>query len=412
MIIEFKIILYIILFIIAVIFNLLENSFKNFSRISLAGFLDDIDIKRKNKFDFVKNYELVKDSLASFAFFLQLTTFTFTFLLFIDISANPSSIFIIAQIVIIALIYIFIFNLVLYSISFFKKELLLKKLIFLFPLPWILYYPVNKIFLFLLKKFPVNNENEQDELTEKELEVFIEESTKEGVIETEDKEMIESILEFGDTIVKEIMTPRVDMIYVSKKISLKEMIGIFDNKKKSRYPVIDERVDNIVGIVLAKDIFSNLNKKNFKISEVIRPAFFIPETMRILKLLNEMQKTKQKFAIVVDEFGGVSGIITMEDIVEEIVGEISDEYDEDIQQIVKEKDYFIVNGNTEIDELNSTLNIEINDDEDFQTVAGLINFESGKIPKISDKIKIENYIFEILEVDKNRITKVKIHEKR
>jgi CBS domain containing-hemolysin-like protein len=134
--------------------------------------------------------------------------------------------------------------------------------------------------------------------------------------------------------------------------------------------------------------------------------------MRILKLLNEMQKTKQKFAIVVDEFGGVSGLITMEDIVEEIVGEISDEYDEDVQQIIKEKDYFIVNGNTEIDELNETLKIKIDIDEDFQTLAGLINFESGKIPKISDKINIDKYVFEILEVEKNRITKVKIYEKK
>jgi CBS domain containing-hemolysin-like protein len=280
--------------------------------------------------------------------------------------------------------------------------------LFLSPIPWIIYFPVNKLFSLLIKKYP--NDNDSDELTEKELKVFIEESTKEGVIESEDKEMIESILEFGDTIVKEIMTPRVDMIYISKDITLDEMIQVLDEKKKSRYPVIDKRIDNITGIILAKDVFSNLNNTNFAISDVIRPAFFIPETMRILKLLNEMQRTKQKFAIVVDEFGGVSGLITMEDIVEEIVGEISDEYDEDIQQIIKEKDYFIVNGNTEIDELNSTLKISIDDDEDFQTVAGLINFETGKIPKVNDKIKIKKYIFKILEVEKNRITKVKIYE--
>ncbi len=406
---ELEIILYIILFLITIIFYFLENSFKNFSRISLVGFLDD-NMADKSTFDFVKNYELVKNSLASFSFFLQICTFLFTFYLFIGLTNNLSIYIMFLYTLIIILIFIFIFNLILYSISYFKKELLLKRLLFLFPIPWVLNYPVNKIFTMLLKKFP--EDIEQDELTDKELKIFIEEGTKEGVIETEDKAMIESILEFGDTIVKEIMTPRVDMIYVSKDISLKEMIIIFDENKKSRYPVIDERIDNITGMVLAKDIFSNLNKKNFKINDVIRPAFFIPETMRILKLLNEMQKTKQKFAIVIDEFGGVSGIITMEDIVEEIVGEISDEYDEDIQQIIKEKDYYIVNGNTEIDELNSTLNIKIDDDEDFQTLAGLINFVSGKIPKVSDQIIIENHIFKILEVNKNRITKVKIYEKQ
>ncbi len=408
---KLEIILYIVLFMITIIFYLLENSFKNFSRISLAGFLDDIIVKKNDSFDFVKNYELAKNALGSFSFFLQLTSFIFTFLLLKDFTNSTNPPIIVLYISVLAVIYIFIFNLILYSISYFKREILLEKLLFLFPIPWILYFPVNIVFSFLLNKFPDNNNNEADELTEKELKVFIEEGTKEGVIETEDKEMIESILEFGDTIVKEIMTPRVDMVYISKDITLKEMINIFDDNKKSRYPVIDGSPDNITGMVLAKDIFSNLNKKNFKISDVIRPAFFIPETMRILKLLDEMQKTKQKFAIVVDEFGGVSGVITMEDIVEEIVGEISDEYDEDIQRIVKEKDYFIANGNTEIDELNSTLNIEINDDEDFQTIAGLINFESGTIPKVSDKIEIENYIFEILELNKNRITKVKIYGK-
>jgi len=409
--IELKIILYFISLTATVVFYLLDNSFKNFSKISLTGFLDDIDPDKKITFDFIKNHELVKNSFGSFSLFLQLTTFVYTIIL-ISESFNKSYLTILLITFLSVLVYIFVFNLFLYSFSYFKKEKILKNLLFLFPIPWYLHFPVNKIFSVLLKKFPENIENESDELTEKELKVFIEEGTKEGVIETEDKEMIESILEFGDTVVKEIMTPRVDMIYISKDITLKEMIDVFDKNKKSRYPVIDGRIDNITGIVLAKDIFSNLNKKDFKVSDVIRQAFFIPETMRILKLLNEMQKTKQKFAIVVDEFGGVSGLITMEDIVEEIVGEISDEYDEDVQQIIREKDYFIVNGNTEIDELNSTININIDVDEDFQTVAGLINFETGKIPKVSDKINIDGYVFEILEVEKNRITKVKIYEKK
>ena len=408
--IEIKIIPYILLFVIAVIFYLFENSFKNFSRISLAGFLDDLDINRKKQFDFVENYELAKNALAAFSFLLQLITYLYTIYLLTLIFNTASSTVQLMVILASTFMYILLFNLLFYSLSYFKKESLLKNLLFLFPLPWILYYPVNRLFSYFLHRYPDNNNGEPDDLTEKELEVFIEEGTKEGVIETEDKEMIESIIEFGDTIVKEIMTPRVDMIYISKDITLKEMITLFDEKKKSRYPVIDDRVDNITGIVLAKDIFSRLDKKDFNIADVIRPAFFIPETMRILKLLNEMQKTKTKFAIVVDEFGGVSGVITMEDIVEEIVGEISDEYDEDIQQIIKEKDYFIVNGNTEIDELNATLDLNIDDDEDYQTVAGLINFESGKIPKVSDEIQIDQYMFQILEVEKNRITKVKIYE--
>ena len=133
--------------------------------------------------------------------------------------------------------------------------------------------------------------------------------------------------------------------------------------------------------------------------------------MRIFELLKELQKSKQKFAIVSDEFGGVSGVVTMEDIIEEIVGEIHDEYDEDTEQIVKEKDYFIVKGDTDISELSDTLEIKLEEDEDYQTVAGLMSYKLGKIPDKADTINIEGYTFEVIDVEKNRVKKVKITKK-
>ena len=134
--------------------------------------------------------------------------------------------------------------------------------------------------------------------------------------------------------------------------------------------------------------------------------------MRISELLKELQKSKQKFAVVVDEFGGISGVVTMEDIIEEIVGEIKDEYDEDIEQVIKEKDYFIVKGDTDIDTLQDKLNIEIDEDEDYQTVAGLISYKLGKIPLKFDKVIIKNFTFEVINIEKNRIKKVKINNEK
>lgn len=389
-------------------FDMLEVSFKSFSRISLAGFFNAIENKKIKKFDFVKNYEMVTYALHGFCFLLKLILFIYSYILLEDVI--PARIHRIALLIV---SFLFIFNFLLYTFSFLKREAILRKLIFLIPAARLFSYPANAIFSLFAGKNPETKENDQDDLSEKELEVFFEEGAKEGVLASEDKEMIESVLEFGDTLVKEIMTPRVDMVYVDKKVGLDELVKVINEKKKSRYPVISGRVDNIEGLILSKDVFDywKNNKNDFSIEKILRKPFFVPETMRILELLKELQKSKQKFAVVADEFGGISGVVTMEDIIEEIVGEIHDEYDEDTEQIVKEKDHFIVKGDTDAYELGDTLNIKIDEDEDYQTVAGLISFVLGKIPAKGDSVTIENHTFEVIDMEKNRIKKVRIFKK-
>lgn len=388
---------------VTILYYLFEVSFKSFSRVSMAGLMEDIRSRWIHKFDFVEKYDLVLNSLGAFSFFMQLTLFIYSFLLLERFLYNP-----LHRITLLIFAFLFTFNFLLYTIAYFFREIIIKKLIFLYILPWFFFSPANIIFSFFLKRSPDEKNDSPDELSEKELEVFIEEGTKEGLIESEDKEMITSILEFGDTLVKEIMTPRVDMIYIPIDIDLNELVQMINDKKKSRYPVISGRVDNIEGIILSKDVFNYLDKPNFDIKSIIRKAFFIPETMRILELLKTLQKSKLKFAIVVDEFGGVSGLVTMEDIIEEIVGEIQDEYDEDVEQIRKEKDYFIVNGDTDIFELGETLKIKIDEVEDYQTVGGFISYKLGRIPNQLDKITLHNYQLQVIEMEKNRIIKVKI----
>lgn len=399
---------FLLLLIITIIFYILEISFKSFSRISLAGFLDDLNNDKIKSFDFVDKYEMVLNALRGFSFLLQLGLLISAFILLEKFMAGT-----VERVVLLILSFLFLFNFLLFTISFSKKEGILKKLIFLIPVAWIFFYPVNLVFSFFIKNNQEEKNDETDDLSEKELEVFFEEGTKEGVLEKEDKEMIESVIGFGDTLVKEIITPRVDMIYVDIEVGLDELIKIINENKKSRYPVIAGRIDDIEGIILSKDVFDywEKNGKNFDIKKILRKNFFVPETMRIVELLKELQKSKQKFAVVLDEFGGVSGVVTMEDIIEEIVGEIHDEYDEDIEQIVEEKDYFIVKGDTDISGLSDTLKIKLEEDEDYQTVAGLMSYKLGKIPDKADTVTIEGYIFEVIDIEKNRVKKVKITKK-
>jgi putative hemolysin len=399
----------IILYMVTILFYLLESSFESFSRISLARFLKGLPPGRKPDFAFVEKFDLVIHSLETVVFFLQIILLICTFQLLENSIHSATS-----RILLIGLLYLVFFNLVFYIAAYLNREKLLRSLLFLFPVAWIIFYPLNFIFAFFLRESPADaRENQAEDPSDEQLEVFLEEGAKEGVIEKEDQEMIESVLEFGDTLVKEIMTPRVDMIHIHIDATLDAIIAVIKKEKKSRFPVVGERIDHVEGIILAKDVFNYWGRDDFNIKEILRPPFFIPETMRILELLKEMQKTKQKFAIVIDEFGGVSGLISMEDVIEEIVGEIKDEYDDDPESIVRDRDGFIVKGDTAIYELNELLQIEIDDNEDYLTVAGLISCKLGKIPGPHDHVTVEGYVLEVLEVEKNRIKRVRIrHENK
>jgi len=397
-----------LLFLFAVLFHLLESSFESFSRISLAKFLGAMEGRRLPRFDFVDKFDLVIHSLETVVFVLQIILMLCTFRVLQ--TAIPSAAL---RILLIGLFYLVFFNVIFYIIAYLNREAVLRALIFLFPVAWFLFYPLNLIFSTFLKESPADNgENENEELSDEQLEVFLEEGAKEGVIEKEDQEMIESVLEFGDTLVKEIMTPRVHMTHVHIDASLAEIVATIREKKKSRFPVIADKLDNVEGIILAKDVLDYWGRDDFNIKEILRPPFFIPETMRILELLKEMQRTNQKFAIVSDEFGGVSGVISMEDIIEEIVGDIKDEYDEDLEPIARDRDGWTVRGDTSIYELNEGLGIEIDENVDYQTVAGLISCKLGKIPSVQDKITVLGLVFEVREMEKNRIKTVRVHHER
>jgi CBS domain containing-hemolysin-like protein len=275
-------------------------------------------------------------------------------------------------------------------------------------------YLLSKPLLWLIKTKPVEKEpEEQREASEEEIQVLIDEAKEEGIIEKEEGVLLKSVVEFGDTIVREIMTPRVSMACIPVGTTIHKLRDLVIKEKHSRIPVYKERIDNIEGIVIAKDLleYSADKFKNFSLESLIRPVYFVPESMKVSELLKEFQKRKQKLAIVVDEHGGVSGLVTMEDLMEEIVGEIQDEYDKDEVQVIKEGpgDY-VVFGDVEVEKLEDLFGTELSEDDYVMTVGGFITHHLGRLPDQSEKIEIKGLFFEILEVEQKRIKRLRIRK--
>ena len=230
----------------------------------------------------------------------------------------------------------------------------------------------------------------------------------------EEKNMLEGIVRFGDETAKEVMTSRQDIVDLDFKSKFHEVIKCVVDNNYSRIPVYQDSIDNIRGILYIKDLLPHLSKPDtFRWQSLIRPPYFVPETKKIDDLLREFQENKVHIAIVVDEFGGTSGLITMEDILEEIVGEINDEYDEE------EKPYVRINANTYVFEgktlLSDFFKILDLDDETFEEVegdadslAGLLLESKGDFPELHERIDFQNYTFEVTELDEHRISKIKV----
>jgi len=247
-------------------------------------------------------------------------------------------------------------------------------------------------------------------ITEDELKTMVNVSHEEGVLEGEEKQMIYNVFEFGDTQVRDIMTPRTDMISLEVGSSYEKILETFKAEQFSRIPIYQDTTDNIIGILYIKDlIFKASDNVVFDIHDYIREPYFTFEFKKTTELFKELRVKRIPMAIVLDEYGGTAGIVTVEDLIEEIVGDIRDEYDDheiDIE-VVKEDEY-IVEGSTRIDELNEMIGVNI-ETEDFDTIGGFIVGEFGYIPEVNETIEYDGIKFVIEEVDRNRIEKLRIH---
>ena len=271
----------------------------------------------------------------------------------------------------------------------------------LLVLPTLLLQKAQTVFL---------SEDDSRALKEEELRNIVESETEEGTIEAEEREMIEGIFGFGETTVKEVMIPRIDMISSEITATPKELLELIQQSWHSRIPIYEGRIDNIKGVVYVKDILLNLaTNRAWSIPEIMRAPYFVPETKTIDVLMAEFKREKVHMAIVVGEYGGTSGLITMEDIIEEIVGEIQDEYDDEepLFEWREEGKILIADARIDIEDLNDVLHVEL-PQEGYETLGGFIFSALEHVPQTGENLEHGHLLIEILEVVGQRITRVKI----
>lgn len=278
----------------------------------------------------------------------------------------------------------------------------------------IIFSPFSLSLMWLLKKIVPKYANWNSQLGSStsmdEIDSYFSLGEEAGIIEQDEKEMISSVFELGDTLAREIMVPRPDIIALPINTSLEDLLSLVTSNGYSRFPVYDDDLDKVLGILYVKDILMQLDKIkiNYDLFKMLRPPFFIPETKKLDGLLKEFQKRKQHMALVVDEYGGVSGLVTIEDLLEEIVGDIVDEYDLDEQKpmIKVGEGAFCIDARFSISDLEEELNIKFNY-EDSETVGGFILEKLGRIPQKDEIFYEPQGSFRIIEIKGNRILKVR-----
>lgn len=254
-------------------------------------------------------------------------------------------------------------------------------------------------------------ENEEESVTEEEIKMLVDQGEEKGTIEEEEKELINNVFEFNDITVSEIMTHRTDIFAIDISTSPEELISELSKEeyRYSRIPVYDETIDEIKGILYVKDVLKNINKKTFKVKNVMKEAYFVSQNRLINEVFKELQKNKIQMAIIVDEYGGTEGIVTMEDILEELVGDIYDEYDEEEKEFEQlDKNTYILSGSMTIYDVNKLLDAKI-PEGDYDTISGFLQEKLGRIPEDEETpiIETQEVTYKIEEYEDKRILKIK-----
>jgi putative hemolysin len=238
---------------------------------------------------------------------------------------------------------------------------------------------------------------------------YIESAEQEGIIEGEERRLLQSIVDFGDTLVREVMTPRPDIVAIREEATIGGLRELFREQEYSRFPVFKESLDNIAGFVFIKDlVLLDASDAARPIKGLVRPAVVVPETKRVPELLKQFQRQQTQCAIVVDEYGGTAGLVTIEDLLEEIVGEIRDEYDVESEPVVEEGNgRFVFSGKVDIDEVVQRLNVQI-ERMGFETVGGYLMSHLGRVPAVGERFDVDGLSIEVLDAERRRVNKVRI----
>jgi len=291
------------------------------------------------------------------------------------------------------------------------------KLLMLFS---ILAWPILYVWKFTdgfvkrLTGIPETTPEERQEEKQEEFLTGLEQRRTEGVLDEEEQEMIENVLELSDTAADEIMTPRTDIVAVEVNSDLNTILETINTAGHTRVPVYEENIDKIIGLIYAKDLLTEIGKNpaDFKLRDKIRDAYFVPETKPLRTLLHEFQSRKLHIAVVLDEYGGTAGIVTLEDIIEELVGEITDEYEETPPEPIKKIDRNTIEADarTYVDDLNDQFDLNLPEDEDYDTIGGFVFSHLGYVPKTGESFDYENLKFTITSAEARRIKRIRIQK--
>lgn len=267
---------------------------------------------------------------------------------------------------------------------------------------------VDTIATAILKLFRIDPNKKNSTMTESELRTYVDVSHEDGVIEEEEREMIYNVFDFGDSLAKDIMIPRIDMVSVEDTADYKEVMERFREHMYTRLPVFHESTDNIIGIINVKDFLIVENTKNFKISDILREVYYTYEYKKTSDLLMEMRQSSSSMAMVLNEYGSTEGMITLEDLLEEIVGEIRDEYDADEETLIQEieENTYVVPGGMKLDDINNSIGTDFTS-EDYDSIGGLIIEKLDKLPEEGEFVTLENgTVLTVKTVNQNRIEEV------
>ena len=271
-------------------------------------------------------------------------------------------------------------------------------------------YAVNVLSSGFLRLVHVDPNRKQEAITEDELRTIVEVSHEEGVIDSEEKKIINNVFDFGDSVAKDIMVPRIDMAMVEVGATYDELIDIFREEKYTRMPVYEETTDNVIGIINMKDVLLIDRNEEFHVRDLLREPLYTYEYKNTAELMVEMRQTSNNMIIVLDEYGATAGMITLEDLLEEIVGEIRDEYDEDEEQELVEvgPGEYVVEGSMKLDDLNDQLDLEL-ESEDYDSIGGLIIGQLDRLPEEGESVVCDGIRLVVDRLDKNRIDRVHMY---
>ena len=401
----------IFLTILSAFFSSSETAVTSFNRMRLKNKAEDGDKKAAKALEIASDFDKTLSSILIGNTVVNLATTSIVTVLFIDLFGQSGPI--LATIFISVVILIF-GEILPKSYAKEKADKLILKISSVLSVFIKILYPITVIFLWLRKlinKFLNNDSDSEESITEDELKCMIDEIEHQGGLEKDESELVQMALDFDEITVEEILTPRVDIIAVEKNEDIQNIQQILISEKFSRIPVYDKTIDNIVGILLEREFFKNMVLyNNFKMEDNLQKPLFVPQWLKISDVLKELQRHKTHIAIVTDEHGGTMGIVTMEDVLEELVGEIWDEYDEVEQNIVKiDNDTFEVEGSMNVKDMMEYFDISTKHFEsEGKTVGGWAMEQLQKILELGDTFEYKNIIITIKEIVDQRVTKVTI----